>query len=127
MSEGVFPVDVRFVLYEAVDGYVFLPGRRFPSVSIIPPMLHADIPVCAIDPVCSTILIALLSKPLQNILILTVFNSLNMIKIERNLSEMTDCVPPPPKKTPNFNISVFFWLYFVKIFIILCGRGRFID
>ena len=92
MSDSVLPIDVGFVVYGVVVGYVFLPGLRFPSVSIIPPMLPADIPVCAIDPVCSRILIALLNKPLEKILTLTIFNSLNMMKMDRNLSEMTGCV-----------------------------------
>jgi hypothetical protein len=59
MSDSVLPVVVGFVVYGVVVGYVFLPGPRFFCVTIIPQMLHADIPVCAIDPVCSRALIAL--------------------------------------------------------------------
>jgi hypothetical protein len=95
MSDNVLPVDVGFVVYGVVVGYVFFPAPRLPSVIITPPMLHPDIPVCAIDPVCGMILIALLNKSLENILILTIFNCLNMIKMDRNLSEMTDCVQKP--------------------------------
>jgi hypothetical protein len=88
MSDSILPVDVGFVVYGLVVGCVFLPAPRFPSVSIIPPMLCADIPVCAIDPVCSRILIALLNKRLSNILTLTIFSSQNMIQMDRNLSEI---------------------------------------
>jgi len=71
-------------------------------------MLRADIPVCAIDPVCSGLLIALLNKPSENILTLKMFNSLKAIKMDRNLSEIKQIVC---KKTPNFNITVLSALY----------------
>jgi hypothetical protein len=81
-------VDVGFVVYGVVVGYVFLSGPRFPSFSIIRPMLHDDIPVCDVDPVCSEILLVLLNEPLENIFTLTICNSLKIINMDRNLSEI---------------------------------------
>jgi len=88
MSDNVLPVVVGFVVYGVVVGDVVIPAPGFPSVSTIPPMLRDDMPICAIDHVCSRMLTALLNKPPANILTLTVFNSLKMIKMDRNLSEV---------------------------------------